>query len=224
MPVTISQENYLKTIWELSLLGQAPYQARVAQELNVSPAAVSLALRRLAKEDYVTLSGHGLVKLTSKGRQTAEILVRRHRLIERLLTDVLDMKWYLVHEEAEKLEHAISPEFERHLALLFEHKKDCPHGYPLAIRNFGTISKMYLLQDARTGARLVIARVYEKDQKFLEFLDEIGIFPGTNVKVVARGYDETVTLQIKKKKVSLGKAAAARIWVKPRWLGYAHDK
>lgn len=213
---TTSQENYLKTIWELTRQGLVPHGSRVASELGVSPPAVSLALRRLAREGYVAISGHGNVRLTPKGTKAAEILVRRHRLVEKLLTDVLGMPWHRVHEEAEKLEHAISPEFEKRLGALFAREKTCPHGYPLAVKNSGPAAwaKLKLLSQAKAGERVTIARVYEKDSAFLLYLDRLAILPGGRAEVVDIAYDETITLRIGQRRVLLGKAAAAKIWVR----------
>ena len=107
---TIASENLLKTILELRENGETVIAARLAESLHISSAAVSMALKRLQGKGYVRLSEKHSIELSHRGLGAAGELVRRHRLVERLLTDVLRMPWEKVHEEAEKLEHAISPE------------------------------------------------------------------------------------------------------------------
>src|SRR5262249_15004748 len=128
--VTIAAENLLKAILELGENGETVIAARLAELLNISPAAVSMALKRLEKKGYVRTIGKHSLRLTAAGHKRAAALVRRHRLVERLLTDVLHMSWERVHEEAEKLEHAISPELEKHLIATFGKDGRCPHGNP----------------------------------------------------------------------------------------------
>src|SRR5690349_854044 len=108
--VTIAAENLLKAILELQENGEVVIAARLAELLRISSAAVSMALKRLEKKGYVRTAGKHSLRLTPAGYKAAVALVRRHRLVERLLTDLLHMPWEKVHEEAEKLEHAISPE------------------------------------------------------------------------------------------------------------------
>ena len=163
---SISQEDYLKAIWELRQEGQIPIGARIAQELKVSPPAVTLALKRLSKNGYVTVDKNNRIYLSNKGEETASHLVRRHQLVEKLLTDFLKMEWYKVHDEAEKLEHAISPEMEKRLLAIFGQAKTCPHGYPL-LENKKNSSSLKPLHQAEPGQTLRISKVYEKDRKLL---------------------------------------------------------
>ena len=210
---SISQEDYLKAIWELRQEGQIPIGARIAEELKVSAPAVTLALKRLSKDGYVTVDKNNRIYLTNKGEETASHLVRRHQLVEKLLTDFLKMEWYKVHDEAEKLEHTISPEMEERLLEIFGKSQTCPHGYPL-LENNKSSANVKPLHRAEAGQILRISRVYEKDRKFLEYLDKLGITPGTEVYVNDKGYDGTFALKIKGKIVHLGGIATNRIWVK----------
>ncbi len=213
---TVSQEDYLKTIWDLKQQVQIPRGVRIAQALKVSPPAVTLALRRLSRAGLVTVNSKGQVFLTRKGEKEAENLVFRHQLVEKLLTEVLGVEWYKVHEEAEKLEHAISPEVEKKLSAYFGREGVCPHGYKLRKENSGPVREQELvpLQEVGSGAKVKIIRIWEKERKFLEFLDSLGILPGRKITVLERSFDDTVTLKIKNKKVFVGKTSTTGIWVR----------
>ncbi len=213
---TITQENYLKTIWELSQEGSSSSGSRMAAELGVTPPAVSLALRRLAKEGFLKFGREGKISLTAKGRQTAEDLIIRHRLIEKLLAEVLGMEWYKVHEEAEKLEHAVSPEMEERLFKLFGRHATCPHGNPLGKAALRKIENAVLLFEAPAGMPATVVRIYEKDRTFLEYLNRLGITPQGSLEVAEKMPDDTLKLKIRGRTVTVGKKASTRIWVEPR--------
>src|SRR5437879_6778911 len=157
----------------------------------------------------------GRIDLTKKGRKFAEHLALRHQLAEMLLTDVIGLSWAKAHDEAERLEHAISPEVEALLIKRFAEKKSCPHGVPMrggiaTLRKQGAV----LLADLRAKDSGEILCVYEKDAQFLEFLEGRHLRPATTVDVLKREYDETMTLRVDGKTVHLGKPATSRIWVK----------
>jgi DtxR family Mn-dependent transcriptional regulator len=139
----------------------------------------------------------------------------RHQLAELLLTDVIGLPWSKAHDEAEQLEHAISPEVEALLLKRFAGKRACPHGVPLRggsaqLRKHGAV----LLSDLNAKDRAEVVCVYEKDPRFLEFLDELKLHPGAHLSVAKREYDETLTLQVAGKTLHLGKPATSRIWVR----------
>src|SRR5260370_10646018 len=135
---SVSQEDYLKAIWEMLEENQMPISARLAEELNVTPPAVTAALKRMTRDGHVRLERSGRIDLTQKGRKRAEHLALRHQLAEMLLTDVIGLSWAKAHDEAERLEHAISPEAEALLLKRCGNKKTDPHGVPLR----GRIAKM----------------------------------------------------------------------------------
>ncbi len=214
---SISQEDYLKAIYKMLSSSEEPISARLSEQLNVTPPAVTTALKRMARHGYVRLdSKGGRIRLTRQGTRIARRLVLRHRLVEKLLTEVLGMDWKVVHEEAEKLEHAISGEVERRLLEYFGRDGTCPHGYPL----FGGTAKLRRqgakpLGEARPGARLKVVRV-EEGYRFLEFLDRLRIRPGTPVRVVDRTFDGTMTLAVGSRRHPLAQSSTARIWVRER--------
>src|SRR6201997_4075207 len=212
---SVSQEDYLKAIWELVEEGQPPISARLAKELDVTPPAVTAALKRMRRDDLVSVARDGHIDLTRKGRAVAERMALRHQLAEMLLTDVIGLTWSKAHDEAERLEHAISPEVEALLLKRFADKKSCPHGVPMRggiaqLRKQGAV----LLADLRAKEAGEIVCVYEKDAQFLEFLEGLHLRPSTTVDVLKREYDETMTLRVDGKTVHLGKPATSRIWVK----------
>lgn len=211
---SVSQEDYLKAIWEMLEEDQTPISARLAEELQVTPPAVTAALKRMKRHGHVRVERSGKIDLTRKGRQVAERLSLRHQLAEMLLTDVIGLSWAKAHDEAERLEHAISPEVEALLLKRFSAAKSCPHGVPMnggisRLRRQGAVS----LADLRGADKAKVLCVYEKDAQFLEFLDALHLRPGAKVEVVKREYDETMTLRIAGRTVHLGKPATSRIWV-----------
>src|SRR6201987_3936095 len=124
--ITVSKEDYLKSILEAKSEGEEVISARLADLLKVSPAAVTMALRRLKKDGLVRVQGDGLVRLTAAGRKIARKLTLRHHLIERMLSEMFGMEWYKVHDEAERLEHAVSPDFEGKLLAKLSRGAACP--------------------------------------------------------------------------------------------------
>jgi DtxR family Mn-dependent transcriptional regulator len=212
---SVSQEDYLKAIWELLEEGQPPISARIAEELAVTPPAVTAALKRMRRDDLVSVSRAGHIDLTRKGRAIAEHMALRHQLAEMLLTDVIGLPWSKAHDEAERLEHAISPEVEILLVKRFAEKKSCPHGVPLR-GGFAQLRKQgaVLLSDLHANDRAEIICVYEKDAKFLEFLDDLHLHPGSQLSIARREYDETLTVRSSGRTLHLGKPATSRIWVR----------
>lgn len=212
---SVSQEDYLKAIWEMLEENHTPISARLAEELNVTPPAVTAALKRMIRDGHVRMDRAGRIDLTKKGRQFAERLALRHQLAELLLTDVIGLSWAKAHDEAERMEHAISPEVEALLLKRFADKKSCPHGVPMR----GGIAKLrrqgaVLLSDLRASEKGEILSVYEKDGQFLAFLEDLGLRPETEVEVKRREYDETMTLRASGRTMHLGKPATSRIWVR----------
>jgi DtxR family transcriptional regulator, Mn-dependent transcriptional regulator len=216
---SVSQEDYLKAIWELVQEEQAPISARLAEDLGVTPPAVTAAVKRMARSGYLRTLRNGHISLLPRGKKIAQQLVLRHRLAEKLLTDVIGLPWARAHEEAEKLEHGISAEVAELLVKRFGRDSRCPHGVPLlggmaALRKkFSAIS----LSEAEAGASYEILRVYERDPKFLEFLGERNLRPATRLHIHKREYDETLSITVggdAAKEIHLGKPASERIWVR----------
>jgi DtxR family Mn-dependent transcriptional regulator len=214
MMITISKENYLKAIAEIEAEGKTVISALLAHWLSVTPPAVTAALKRLRRDGLVTIES-GRIQLSSEGRKVAERTILRHHLIERMLCEIFGMKWFEVHDEAERLEHAVSPAFEKKLVKMLGHRETCPHGNGLPVMSPEQRRKrgQRLLSEVEAGSRYRVCSVYERDRKLLEFLEERGIRPSTHLKVESRNYDGTAVLEIQGKRIALGSPAAERIWV-----------
>src|SRR5208337_1417962 len=215
--ITVSKEDYLKSILEAESEGEAVISARLADLLKVSPPAVTMALRRLKKDGLVRVESSGEVSLTPAGRKIARKLTLRHHLIERMLSELFGMEWWKVHDEAERLEHAVSPDFEAKLLAKLGKAGVCPHGNlsemesPASRRNRGLL----LLSDAAPGVFYSVSGIYERDRRLLEFLEARGVRPGAKLRLRERNYDQTLSLSTTAGNVSLGRAAADRVWVSP---------
>jgi len=132
-----------------------------------------------------------------------------------MLAEIFGMAWYEVHDEAERLEHAVSPAFEKKLAERLGHKDTCPHGHGLALRSPAERRKrgMCLLSEATSGKEYRVASVYDRDRKLLEFFDQQGIRPGARIGVDGQNYDGTLSLSVDKRQVRLSIDAAQRVWI-----------
>ena len=212
--ITISKEDYLKAIAEAEAEGETVISATLAHWLKVTRPAVTTALRRLSRDRLVIVNPDGRVQLTSAGRQIAERTLFRHHLVERMLAEIFGMEWYEVHEEAERLEHAVSSAFEKKLVEKLGHKDACPHGNLLSLRSSADRRKrgLRLLGEVDPGTYCIFS-VYERDRKLLEFLHAEGIRPGGQIVLAARNYDGTVSVEVGKRAIRLGVPAAEKIWV-----------
>jgi DtxR family Mn-dependent transcriptional regulator len=215
LKLTISKEDYLKAIAEAESEEGSVIAATIARWLGVTPPAVALALRRLRRDKLVEIDRKGRVSLTPSGRQISDKLRFRHHLVERMLTELLGMEWYKVHDEAERLEHAVSDDLERKLIQKLGKGGCCPHGNEIdtsaAERRK---SGLMLLAEVPAGEHVKVAGMYERDRSLLEYFEGLGLRPGSQFQVVSRNYDETMTLGFGAKLVHLGQAAARRVWVK----------
>lgn len=215
--ITVSKEDYLKAILEAESEGEIVISATLAHWLKVTPPAVTMALRRLKKDGFVRVQADGNVRLTAAGRKIARKLTLRHHLIERMLAEIFGMEWYKVHDEAERLEHAVSPDFEAKLLARLGEGGACPHGNLSELESPSSRRKrgLLLLSDAEAGTGYVVSGIYERDRKLLEFLELRAIRPGAKLRVMDKNYDQTLTLHTAAGNISLGGAAAGKVWVLP---------
>src|SRR5580765_3203945 len=161
--ITVSKEDYLKAILESESEGQHVISATLAHWLSVSPPAVTMALKRLKRDGYVIVKTDGTVHLSTKGRETAYRTALRHHLIERMLAEIFGMEWYQVHDEAERLEHAVSPAFEAKLLERLGSRGTCPHGNWVLPETPEERAKrgMVLLSEAKEDAGYTVVSLYE---------------------------------------------------------------
>jgi DtxR family Mn-dependent transcriptional regulator len=213
--ITISKENYLKTIAEAESEGETVIAATLARWLNVSPPAVTMAVKRLKRDSLIRVGKEGQLSLTPGGREIANRLLNRHHLIERMLTEIFGMEWYKVHDEAEQLEHAVSEDFERRLIEKLGIGEACPHGNRVGVDTPEDRRKRGLrpLNEVKFEQEVEVVSVFERDRKLLEYLDGLGVAPGARLRLVARNWDQTVTLHAGGKPIQLGQEAAGKIWV-----------
>ena len=215
--ITVSKEDYLKAILEAESEGETVISATLAHWLKVSPPAVTMALRRLKKDNLVRVQANGRVRLTAGGKRIARRLTLRHHLIERMLSEMFGMEWWKVHDEAERLEHAVSPDFEAKLLSKLGRGTACPHGNlselesPVSRRRRGLV----LLSEAEPGKTYAVSGIYERDRRLLELLESRGIRPGAKLRVLESNYDKTLTIRTSERKMVLGRSAADRVWVSP---------
>ncbi len=216
MKLTISKEDYLKAIAEADAEEGAVIAATIARWLEVSAPAVALALRRLRRDNLVKVDQKGRISLTAAGRSISEKLQLRHHLVERMLHELLGMEWYKVHDEAERLEHAISADVEQRLIDKLGPGGSCPHGNQIN-KSASERRRLGLQQlwEAPPGAPVKVDSMHERDRELLEYFDRLGIRPGVQLKVLSRNYDGTISLRIGDKPTHLGESAARRVWVSP---------
>lgn len=184
---TAPVEDYLKAIYEIERSGAAAATTEIAQRLSIAPASVSGMVRRLADQGLLEHERYRGVRLTEEGRRVALRTLRRHRIIEAYLTRALGYPWDLVHDEAERLEHAASDELVDRMASAIGEPTTDPHGAPIPTRE-GTIDERSLrtLEDLQAEQRGRIVRVSDDDAERLRYLAELGLVPGTTVTLVER--------------------------------------
>jgi len=206
----------LKAIAEAESEGETVIAATLARWLKVSAPAVTMALKRLRRDKLIQVNDEGHISLTASGKEIAQVLIRRHHLIERMLTEVFGMDWYRVHEEAEQLEHAVSAEFEKKLIEKLGDGDACPHGNRLGLdspqdrRKSGWLP----LSELPPGRSASVQSAYERDRELLEYLDRLGIRPGAPLRMLTHNVDDTFTLEIAGMPAPLGRNAANKVWVK----------
>ena len=209
-------EQYLETILELEEAGIVPMRARLVERLGVSAPAVSETVKRLEREGYLTLDSDRVMQLTDSGRAYATAVLRRHRLAELLLVDVLKVPWSQVHEEACRLEHAISDNLEAHLVRLLGDPGSCPHGNPIpGSANVDDPGPLQSLASVPAGSPCVVRRIDEHLQTQLDHMRELEtarLLPGQSV-TVGEGDEDSVFLDVDGVRVSLGRRVASEVYV-----------
>jgi DtxR family Mn-dependent transcriptional regulator len=185
-------EEYLEAILEIEEEGVVPIRARLVERLGLSAPAVSETVNRLVDHGYAELLDDRTLRLTPKGREVATSIVRRHRLAERLLVDVIGLEWEKVHREADRWEHAISADVEEKLVALLGDPATCPHGNPIPGSHHKIDPGQSTPLSQSTPGPVVIRRISEKveiDDGALAFLAEAALIPGSNAMVIDNGPD-----------------------------------
>ncbi len=206
-------EEYCEAIFELKEDDLSVIQARIADRLGVSRPAVSEMIKRMAAEGLVSLDGG--IRLTAAGGRLAERVVRRHRLAERFLTDVLGLSWAEAHTEAGRWEHVLTDPVEAAMNRLLGDPTTCPHGNPIPGSGY-EVPDTVVLAEVPVGASFEVTRIPEElefTEGLLDFLEAASVLPGTRGVVTAASPDGTITVSIDDRHVGIGTFASARILV-----------
>jgi DtxR family Mn-dependent transcriptional regulator len=183
---TVAEEEYLQSLYWLEEAGLQMTAANVARAMQVSPPTVSEMVKRLIDDGYVDRAADKTLSFTESGREHARQIVTRHRLIERFLTDVLGIPWDEVHEEAERMEHAMSPRLEERMRSAIGSAGTCPHGHPID----GPREPGALLADVAEGAAVEVLRFENEAEGLLHYLRDAGFRPGLTGTLTRAGEDE----------------------------------
>ena len=208
-------EEYCEAIFELAEDDVEVIQARIAERLDVSRPAVSEMIKKMEKDNLVEVR-EGTIHLSEEGSRLANRVVRRHRLAERFLTDVLGLSWTQAHHEAGRWEHIISADVETALVRVLENPTTCPHGNPIPGSEYEEPASSAALQDLDMGTSFTIERIPEELEYrdgMLEFLEASSILPGNTGTITSRSPDGTTTIEIDGTHVGVGSFASSRILV-----------
>src|SRR6202049_474937 len=186
---TVAEEEYLQTLFWLQEAGLGMTGANVARAMQLSAPTVHEMVQRLERDGYITRDADRTIAFTASGAEQAEGIVRRHRLIERFLTDVLGVPWDEVHEEAERLEHAMSPVLEERMRVAIGDAKTCPHGHPIVA---GARLSGVPLADVEVGASVRVLRFENEAEDLLHYLKGSGLEPGLEGTIALHDDDQVV--------------------------------
>ena len=221
--VSMAAENYLLSIFHLEERGISVTSSHLAEQLKRVPEgeglgtslpSVSGMLRRMNREGLAGSAPNNEIVLTARGRRLAESMVRRHRLAERMVVDILGLDLDRAHIEAHRLEHAISDELEEKIKERLQNPKTCPFGHPIPGSGYVAAKGSIPLSSAGPDQRVVIDRVPEDDQDLLEYFVETGLLPGNTVDVMeTAAYRGIIKLLCDQSEVVLGYEVAERLWV-----------
>lgn len=214
--VTEVIEEYLECIYKLQERERVARTSSIVKSLRVAPGTVTNTIERLEKEGFVKHASYKGVSLTDKGRIIALQVIRKHRLSERLLTDILKMSWSNVHENACMLEHSLSEEVVSRLEKILNYPKTCPHGNPIPTRQGRVFEeKTISLLELTVGKRGIVKRLMDEDTETLAYFWNLGIVPGTIVEVLEKPRsDELVKIRVGKNRHAVSNRLASIICIK----------
>ena len=206
---TEGEEHYLETIFWLEEAGLPITGANIARAQQVSPPTVHEMVGRLERDGFIARAADKTLAFTETGREHAESVVRRHRLVERFLTDVMGIPWDEVHEEAERMEHAMSPRLEESMRRAIGDATTCPHGHPIVA---GAREPGVPLADVAEGAKVRILRFENEAEDLLKYLKEAGLYPGLEGTVADPG-EEEITVESDGERISVTRSVAETVSV-----------
>jgi len=225
--LTATVEEYLETIYNMAAEQEVVIGARLAEKFHVAPPTVTEMLKRLVRDGYIEMDQKRLVSLTDAGYQAAEAVLRRHRLTERFLVDMLGMQWHEVHEEACRLEHFISGAVEARVLTSLDFPTTCPHGNPIPgqvpsartyLQDQGAI-RLSTVAEGESAKILCISEVVEDEEALIHYLHEKNLTPGTKLTIIipadqtGEREDSDCRLRVDDQEIRISKTVPAKIWV-----------
>jgi DtxR family Mn-dependent transcriptional regulator len=209
-------EDYLAVIYVLECDGGEVIAAQLAESLEVSAPTVTVTVKRMERDGWITVEQGKNLRLTERGRNAARSVIRRHMLTEWMLARMLNVPWSRVHAEADKIEHAISDQIETQMRSNLDEPQVCPHGNPLP--GYEHVAEDWVaLTEVPTGTKGILRRIHEiieDNHELLEFLETNGIVPGARVEVTEiLSFNQTLTVQVGDHPVALGLSIARYIFV-----------
>jgi DtxR family Mn-dependent transcriptional regulator len=209
--ISANTEEYLEQIYRLTKEHEEVTTTELARRLKVSPASVTGMLKRLSERGLITYQPYHSIDLTDDGRAVAIKTIRRHGLLERFLTDVLELPWHLADAEAGRLEHHITTEVEERLARLLNYPTTCPHGQPLDWEQPDTTVRLSTLEP---HDRARVSRIGDEEPEFLSYVEELGLLPGVELVIAGRGpFNGPLMVVVGERQHALGDEVAREIWV-----------
>ena len=212
-------EDYLEAVYNMFREGRTVIAARLTEKIGVAAPTVWATLQRMQRDGLVELGPRKEITLSEAGLEAAESVIRRHRLAECLLVDILGLAWHEAHEEAHRIEHALSPRVEAHIMAVLDHPTTCPHGNPIPGYASEPSPQTVVLNSLSEGDEVTIESISEdaeEDQDLLRYLQKNGLVPGTRLKVVeVAPFNATITVEVDGARVTLGDPVSAVICVRP---------
>jgi DtxR family Mn-dependent transcriptional regulator len=224
--LTATVEEYLETIYNMTAENEVVIGARLAEKFHVAPPTVTEMLKRLVRDGYIQMDQRRQVRLTEAGYRAAEAVLRRHRLTERFLVDMLGMQWHQVHEEACRLEHFISGAVEERVLASLNFPTTCPHGNPIPgqvpsartyLQDRGAVRLSTVGQGEQVKI-LCISEVVEDEEALIQYLHDKGLTPGTELTMLlpSAADDTACHLQVGAQQIAISREVPAKIWVTRR--------
>ena len=212
---TATVEDYLQEIYDQLERGKTVIAARIAERIGVSPPTAWATLQRMQRDDLVEMHDRRDIHLTGRGKEAAESIKRRHLLTERLLVDILGLDWADAHEEAHRIEHAVSPRVEERIMAILGYPTTCPHGNPFPGYSGPPTVPLSELSEGSEREVDGVREDAEDDPDLMRFYQQNGLVPGTRIEVVEiASYNSTITVEIGGRRVVLGLPAAERLRVR----------
>lgn len=220
-------EEYLETIYNMGMEGDTVIGARLAEKFKVAPPTVTETLKRMMRDGWIEMDARRQITLTDQGVERAEAVLRRHRLTERFLVDMLGMQWHQVHEEACRLEHQISGAVEERVVAVLGSPTTCPHGNPIPgsvpsarnyLRDRGAV-RLLMMPPGQEATILCVSEVVEDEEELISYLHDRGLTPGTRVALASAPstteLDATVDIGAGDQRITVPTRVAYALWVVP---------